>query len=136
MTQITLKIALVQVGSGEPLEQPEWTACPNDVEADTLLSYLTQQFGEPIEVALTSTEKNPRIVIGWFFRPPAGQLTGPADDIELLVIPYITLEDGSDVAMFLHQANQKELFETLAVEGKVDELTLIEQPQREYEPQQ
>lgn len=136
MTRIALKIARVQAGSGEPVAEPEWIDCPPDVTPDTLLSYLTQQFGEPIEVALTATEKNPRLAIGWFFRPTPAVPTGATDNFEAMIIPFIKLEDGSDVAMFLHQAEQLELFKSFAADGRADELTIVDQPQRDYKPQQ
>jgi hypothetical protein len=132
MGHIALKIAPVTIGSGEPIGELEWQDCPPDVAPDTLLSYLSQQFGEPIELVLTSTETQKALAVGWFFRPPvASKWAGKAD---LMVIPYITLDDGSEVAMFVHQADQKAMFRNLYNEGKGDRLVEIEQPQRPYRP--
>ena len=129
---ITLKIAPVRIGSGEPIGESEWQDCPPDVEPDTLLSYVSQGFGEPIELVLTSTEMQKALAVGWFFRPPvASKWAGKA---ELMVIPYITLDDGSEVAMFVHQAEQEAMFRNLHFEGKADRLVEIEQPQRPYRP--
>jgi len=134
VTRITLQVTPVRAGSGEPIAESERIDCPLDVAPDTLLSFLTERFGEPTEVALTATEKNPRIAIGWFFRQ-LNTATRASDGVELMIIPFISLEDGSSVAMFLHQAEQLECFEALAKDQHLD-LTVIDQPQRDYKPQQ
>lgn len=96
------------------------------MEADTILSFLTGKFGDPIETAWTSTDKHPRIETGWIFRPPR---TGePVRDVEILCVPFIEAADGSLRPMFEQLADQRQAFEELAGSDAVDHYTVIELP--------
>ena len=131
---IALKITAVKAGTGAPLGEPRWQVCPEDVDPDTLLSWLEQTFGKPVELVLTQTEVNPALPVGWFFKAVRAEADLPSEQLELMVIPFISVGDGSQVAMFAYQAEQKAAFMNLTSTGRIEALTVIEQPQREYRP--
>jgi hypothetical protein len=64
---LLVKVIPLRAGTAEPAGDPQILACPPDVEADTILSFLTGRFGAVIETAWTSTERHPRAGTGWIF---------------------------------------------------------------------
>ena len=130
--RLLVKLIPLSVGTAKPAGAPELLPCPPDVEADTILSFLTSKFGAPVETAWTSTDRHPRINAGWIFRAP--QAAEPDRDVELLCMPFIEAADGSLRSLFEQLADSREDFEELASRGAFDQYTVIELPQRDYRP--
>lgn len=71
--RLLVKVIPLRAGTAESAGDLEVLACPPDVEADMILSFLTGRFGDLIETAWTSSGRHPRIEAGWIF-------PGPRDD--------------------------------------------------------
>jgi hypothetical protein len=130
--RLLVKVIPLRAGTAESAGDPEVLPCPPDVEADTILSFLTGRFGDLIETAWTSSERHPRIETGWIF-------PGPPDDeraggVEILCVPFIETGDGSTRPMFEWLADRRQDFEELAGSGALDRYRVIELPQRDYRP--
>jgi hypothetical protein len=69
--------------------------CPDDVRPDSVLSFLTQLFGDVAGTAWTSTERHDRLACGWIF---AGR--GEHKGQEVLRVPFVEADDGSLRALF------------------------------------
>jgi hypothetical protein len=128
--QLFVKVMPVNAGSSEQAGAFEMTACPPDVEADTVLSFLMQQYGEPIDTAYTSDEDSARVEIGWVFPGPPSAVSGEPTD--LISLPFIKIDDGSLQPMFQCFAAHREMMEQLAKDGTFSEYTKVTNPQREY----
>ena len=130
--RLVVKVIPLSAGTAEPAGAPELLSCPPDVEADTILSFLTSKFGDPVQTAWTSTDRHPRIDTGWIFRAPrAGE---PDQDVEMLCVPFIEAADGSLRSLFEQLADGREDFEQLASRDAFDQHSVIELPQRDYRP--
>jgi hypothetical protein len=129
--RLLVKIIPLSAGTAEPAGAPELVPCPPDVEADTILSFLTGRFGDPIETAWTSTCRHPRINTGWIFRAP--QALEDDRDVEILCVPLIEAADGSLRSLSEQLADGREDFSELASHA-FDQHTVIELPQRDYRP--
>jgi hypothetical protein len=130
--RLLVKVIPLRAGTAEPAGDPQMLACPPDVEADTILSFLAGRFGAVVETAWTSTERHPRVEAGWIF--PGPRERGPAGGIEILCVPLVDTGDGSLRSMFEWLADQRQDFEELAKRGAVDRYTVIELPHRDYRP--
>jgi len=130
--RLLVKIIPLRAGTAEPAGAPELLPCPPDVEADTILSFLTGRFGDPVETAWTSTGRHPRLEAGWIFRAP--QARDDDRDVEILCVPLIEAADGSWRSMFEQLADDRENFDELASHDAFDQHTVIELPQRDYRP--
>jgi hypothetical protein len=130
--RLFVKITPMRAGTAEPVGVPEMMPCAADVEPDTIRSYLVQRFGDPVEVAWTTTRQHARVSIGWIFR--GEPVTDAADATELLCVPFAETADRSLLPLFELQADQRQEFEELARSRALDQYTVIEQPQREYRP--
>ena len=126
-----IKIIPLRAGTAEPAGEPRILPCPPGVEPDTILSFLTRRLGEVIETIWTSTERRERIGTGWVF--PGTPATESQDAIELACVPFIETADGSLQPMFEAQADQHLQFARQAESRGLD-YTLIQRPQREYQP--
>jgi hypothetical protein len=80
-----------------------------------------------------ATEKHQRVDIGWIFsdQRDSAATAAPAD---LLCVPLVDIGGGSLNPMFELLADQRQDFEQLAASGALHELTIVESPQRHYEP--
>ena len=130
--ELFVKVTPVKAGTAEDVAAFQMVECPPDVEADTLLSFLTQQFGEPIDAAIVSNEKYQRLQVGWIFPGPPTDV--PEGTTERICTPFIELDDGSRVAMFAWLADTREVMERNAKDGSISELNVISKDQREYQP--
>ena len=126
-----VKVIPLRAGTSEPAGEPRLLCCPPDVEPDTILSFLTQRLGEPVETVRTSTEHHERLGIGWVF--PGAPATGPQDAVELACIPFIEPPGGALQPMFEIQADRRRQFAQLADSHELD-ATIIQQPHRAYHP--
>jgi len=130
--QLFGNIVPMKAGSAEPVGESGTIECPADVEPDTILSFLTQEFGPLVDTAWTNTDRHPRIDVGWIF---GGTASNPSDGpVELLCVPQIRVADGSLQSMFELLADQRQDFDRLAKSGKLKTYTVIERPQRDYQP--
>jgi hypothetical protein len=129
--RLIVKVIPLRAGASEPAAEPRMLACPPDVEPDTILSFLTQQLGEPIEAIWTSTERDRRIDTGWIF--PGIPAIESQDAVELACVPFLETADGALQLMFEVQADQRQQFAELAASRGLD-YTIIERPQRAYQP--
>lgn len=59
--RLLVKVIPLRAGTAEPAGDPQMSACPPDVGADTILSFLAGWFGAVVETAWTSTERHPRV---------------------------------------------------------------------------
>jgi hypothetical protein len=128
--RLHVKITPLRPGTAESAGRPEMLRCPAGVEPDTVQSFLIQHFGEPIEVAWTTTERHERVDLGWIFRAPPEVET----EAEVMCVPFIDIGDGPLRPMFELLADQRQDFEHLAATGDLDALTVIEAPPRRYAP--
>jgi hypothetical protein len=100
--------------------------CPDDVDVYNVESYLIQNLGKPLDVAVTEGATTKRTVIGWTFEPPAEmELPGPRDDYEIAAIPMIETEDGGFTSALLVVAQQRAAFEAVSRESDVP-LTVVD----------
>jgi hypothetical protein len=130
--QLYVKVVPLSAGTSQPAGEPLTVPCPPDVEPDTVLSFLTQKFGEPLEVAWTSTDRHPRLATGWIF--PGMPATATDPEVEYLCVPHIQTSDGTLHNMFELQADQRQEFEQLAASGAFDSYTVVTAPHRSYQP--
>jgi hypothetical protein len=130
--RLLVKIIPLSAGTAEPAGAPDLLPCPPDVEADTILSFLTGRFGEPVETAWTSTGRHPRIATGWIFRAP--RAVADDRDVEILCVPLTEAADGSLQSLFEQLADGRADFDELASHDAFDQHTVIELPQRDYRP--
>ena len=91
--QLYIKIIPVIAGTSRPAGDTLLMPCPHDVEPDTVLSLLTQCFGEPIETAWTSAARHEHLATGWIFL--SRQATASDPEIELLCVPHIWTAEGN-----------------------------------------
>ncbi len=130
--QLFVKIVPIKAGSVELAGDGRTIECPVDVEPDTILSFLTQEFGTLVDTAWTYTDRHPRIEVGWIF---GGTATNRSDrPVELLCVPQVRVADGSLQSMFELLADQRQDFDMLTKTGKLETYTVIERPQSEYQP--
>jgi hypothetical protein len=135
IVKIFVNVTPVKTGTAEPVGAVQKVGCPGDIEPDTLLSYLTQQFGEPLEAAWTTTARHPKLQVGWIFPSPAhdGSGTAPPLDRELLVVPFTYDAEGSVIPFFEYQADAWSQFNEIAERGGFDDTVHFTLPQRTYE---
>src|SRR5215467_7720649 len=100
-----VKVIPLPAGTTEPAGEPCLLRCPPDVEPDTILSFLTQRLGEPVEKVCTSTEHHQRLDIGWVFADVP--TTGQQDATEFACIPFLESPDGQLRPMLEVQADQR-----------------------------
>jgi len=129
--QLFVKIIPLRAGNAGPAGESRMLACPPDVEPDTILSFLSQRFGEITEMIWTSTERHERIGIGWLFT--STQATESQDAVELACVPFIEAADGSLQPMFEALAEQRLQFGELMAGHGLD-YAVIQQPNRDYHP--
>jgi hypothetical protein len=112
--------------TAEPAGALELLPCPPDVEAHTILSFLTGRFGGPIETAWTSTGRHPLIDTGWIFRTP--QALEDDRDVEIMCVALIEAADGPLRSLFEQLADGREDFDELASHDAFDQHTLSNCP--------
>lgn len=128
--QLYIKVIPVKAGTSEPAGDTLLMACPPDVKPDTVLSFLAQSFGEPIDLAWTSTAWEPRMATGWIFPHIAPTAANP--DIEYICVPHVLTGDGTLQNIFELQAEQRHEFEQLAADNALDSLAILIAPPRTY----
>lgn len=129
--QIYIKVIPITGGTSQQAGDSLMMPCPQDMEPDTVLSFLSQRFGEPIETAWTSTARHQRLATGWIF--PGTNATAHDPEIELLCVPHIRTGNGTLQNMFELQADQRHEFEQLATDGALDSLAILNAPHRTYQ---
>jgi Bacterial EndoU nuclease len=127
--RLVIKVTPLKTGTSEPSGDAQLLECPSDVEPDTMLSFVSQRFGEVVDTAWTSTERHARLACGWIFATTAEDAGR-----EFLCVPLVAMDDGSLRSMFELQADQRAEFEQLAHDGAVGNYTVVELPQRIYQP--
>jgi len=58
-----VKVIPLRAGTSDLAGEPRLLCCPPGVEPDTILSFLTQRLGEPVEPLWTSTKHPERLSI-------------------------------------------------------------------------
>lgn len=101
--------------SAPEASERRWLDVPADVDAYNVQSHLEQRFGPPLDTARSVDENGRDMTIGWFFPPSARESLGmgPAG-ADLLVIPYVSFEDGSRRQLLPYNAELRGRFEDLA----------------------
>ena len=128
--RLFVKVIPLRAGTGEPAGEARLVCCPPDVEPDTVLSFLTQQLGEVIETAWTSTEHHaPGRRLGLSRR--SRRRAAPA--VELACVPFIEGPGGTLQPMFEVQAGQRRQFALLAGSHGLD-ATVSQRPHHAYHP--
>jgi Bacterial EndoU nuclease len=127
--QLFVKVTPLRAGTSEASAEGELLRCPHDVEPATLLSFLTQLFGDVVDTAWTSTERHPRLACGWVFVGP-----GEHQRQEVVCVPLVATDDGSLRSMFELIADQRLEFDETARSGQLDDYTVITLPHRAYRP--
>jgi hypothetical protein len=126
-----VKVIPLRAGTSEPAGEPRLLCCPPDVEPDTILSFLTQRLGEPVELVRMSTEHHERPGVGWIF--PGSPATGERDAVEVACVPFLESPGGALRPMFEVQAEQRRQFAKLADSHEL-EVTVLQAPHRAYHP--
>jgi hypothetical protein len=126
-----VNVIALRAGTTEPAGEPRLLPCPPDVEPGTVLSFLTQRLGEPVELVRAPTEHHQRVGIGWVF--PDASSTGQQDATEVACIPFIESPGGRLRPLFEVHAGQQRQFTQLAGNHGLD-TTVIQQPHRAYHP--
>jgi len=130
--QLYVNVIVVSAGTSEPAGDPMVVACPPDVAPETVLSFLTQKFGEPIDTAWTCTDQHPRITTGWVFPGEPATATDPA--LEFICVPLVRAGDGTLQPLFELHADQRREFDELAADGAFDGYAVAMAAPRQYQP--
>jgi hypothetical protein len=128
---VNVKVIPLRTGTGESAGEPRLLRCPPDVAPDTIMSFLTQQLGEAIDTAWTSTGEHTRLAIGWVF--PGAPATGPHEAVEVACAPFIEAPGGSPQPLFEVHAGQRRQSAQRAGSHSQDP-TVIRHPHRAYHP--
>ena len=129
--QLYVTITPVSAGTSRPAGEPRTVPCPADVEPDAVLSFLTGQFGEPVETAWTSTRRHARVTTGWVFPGRPATATDPA--VELICVPLIRADDGTLRPLFEVQADQRRDVDQFAASGIFDRRAVVSAPHRVHQ---
>lgn len=126
--RLFVQVTPLKAGTPEPSGDSHLMECPADVEPDTVLSFLSQRFGDVVDTAWTSTQRHARLACGWIF-------AGTTEDsgCEVLCVPLLEMDDGSIQSMFELQADQRAEFDELVAYGELDNYTIVERPHRDYQ---
>jgi hypothetical protein len=132
--QIYTRVVVQPLGGGETVTTFDGREDPKTVDFDTILASYSQRFGDPFEVAYTTSSdiKGP-IQIGWVFAVP-DKIEVPAslEDFEMLLIPmFDDLNTGERLSLFLSMARKGQQFRDLFDGGAFDELHTFTAPQRD-----
>ena len=57
---LVVKVIPLRAGASQPAGEPRLLSCPPEVQPDTILSFLAQRLGEPVELVWASTEHHKR----------------------------------------------------------------------------
>ena len=112
------------------------TRCPADVELHTVASWLSQQYGAPIDEARSVDPKVGELVVGWVYRVPSDWPDADPATQELVAMPMDANDDGEPGdSAFLIQAETRQWMQAAAErEGFPLEVWRLEQTK--YEPKQ
>jgi hypothetical protein len=98
--------------------------CPPEIDAYTVLSYLKQHYGKPLDVAYTESAEHGRVVVGWTFSAPPEWARDR--EAELAAIPSSVGPRGDLVPIFLEQERRRAVFQRIVDEGLVDDAIIIQ----------
>jgi hypothetical protein len=126
-----VKVIPVRAGTSEPAGEPFLLRCPPDVGPDTIVSFLTQRLGDPVELVRMSTERRERLAIGWVF--PDTPAIGPPDAVEFACVPVIESSGGALQPVFAIPAGQRRQAAQRA-DSHEQGATVIRQPHRAHHP--
>lgn len=102
-----------------------WLDTPPGLDGYGVQQYLEQRFGPPLTVATSTDDAGDEHSIGWFFPHSAlVQLDLAQPGTDLLVVPYVSLPDGSRRELFAYNAELRNRFEDLARSIDVEMETL------------
>lgn len=122
---------LILSGDNELLDE-SIEEVPKSVEASNVLSFLTQRFGEPLDVAWTATEELERVDIGWVFPLSDEDAAAHAEGADLIAVPLIKDRSGEFVSLFEQVALQRKAFENARGDGLLDNLTVFQLPHEQW----
>jgi hypothetical protein len=109
------------------------TPCPDDVELDTVASWLEQQYGPAVNTSWTRTEDGGEVPIGLVYQVPADWPTANRADQEMVAVPMLVDVGGEPTdSAFLVQAEQRARWEKAAKQVGV-EMTVTTIKQRPYD---
>ena len=109
------------------------TPCPDDVELDTVASWLEQRYGPPINTSWTVTEDIGEVPVGWVYQVPADWPDANRAEQEMVAVPMLVDVRGEPTdSAFLVQAEQKARWESAARQVGV-EMTITRIKHRPYE---
>jgi hypothetical protein len=126
-----VKVIPLRAGTSEPAGEPFLLRCPPDVGPDTIVSFLTQRLGDPVELVRMSTEPGERLGIGWIF--PGALVAGPPDAVEFACVPVIESLGGAVQPVFAIPAGQRRQAAQRA-DSHEPVATIIRQPHRADHP--
>lgn len=127
--RLFVKVTPLKVETSEPSADSQLMECPEDVEPDNILSFLSRVFGDIVDTAWTSTERHARLACGWIF---AAATEHP--ESEILCVPLVAMDDGSQRSMFELQADQGAEFDELVRSCELGAYMTVELPHRAYQP--
>ena len=109
------------------------TPCPDDMELDTVASWLEQRYGPAINTSWTPTEDLGEVPVGWVYQVPADWPTANRAEQEMVAVPMLVDASGQPTdSVFLVQAEQKARLQDVARQAGV-EMTITVVKQRPYE---
>lgn len=127
-------IRLVLLSKSNDLLQESTEDVPASVEATNVLSFLTQRYGEPLDVAWTATDELERVDVGWVF-PVSGEAAAThGEAADLIAVPLIRDNlSGELVSLFEQVALHRREFERARDDGLLDTLTVVQLPHERWE---
>ena len=109
------------------------TRCPANVELHTVASWLSQQYGAPIDEARSVDPKVGELVVGWVYRVPSDWPDSDAATQELVAMPMLANDDGeAGDSAFLIQAEIRQMMQAVAEREGIP-LEVITLEHAEYE---
>jgi hypothetical protein len=109
------------------------TPCPDDVELDTVASWLEQRYGPAINASWTVTEDVGEVPIGWVYEVPADWPSVNRAEQEMVAVPMLVDVGGEPTdSPFLVQAELRARLQDAAKQAGV-EMTVTTITQRPYE---
>ncbi len=103
---VGIDIKVIAWNEGESAAVAEdWLAVPPPVDAHNVERYVIGRFGEPVDIALGSTDVYGEILMGWVFPSAALRDLGlPSDGLEMMVVPFVRFPDGTRRELFEYNA--------------------------------
>lgn len=107
-------IARETTSRGEVAEN--WLEVPASIDTADVEEFVVERFGEPLDLEVESRSDQGEVVRGWVFPTVSpGLIAGPAEGIEMIVVPFVRFPDGTRRELFDYMAELDREFRELAL---------------------